>query len=445
MPLFALIDCNNFFASCERVFDPYLNGKPVVVLSNNDGCIVARSNEVKALGIPMGAPYFQWRTMMLRNNVHVFSSNFALYGDMSRRVMDVLASFLPEECFEVYSVDEAFMNLDCVISPNLPLAERQEKILAFAHTIRQTVRQWTGIPVSVGIAPTKTLAKAANKIAKRNAAVANAATNGVFACLDESTANAILAAMPVSDVWGVGRKLSEAYKAHSITTALDLKNAPEEWIRKRASITGWRTQRELQGVSCIRLEHAPAQQQTIVHSRSFRQPVHRVELVQEAVATFAGRAAEKLRRLNLVCGCISVSMRTSRFSPTDYFSKGGETLLPFPTDSTIDLVQAASVLVERIYVEGHGYKKASVTLLDLSCKNSIQTDIFAQTDSRHDHIMHTMDALNTRFGAGTLRLAAAGSAPIGSASTGGAAWRGANDERSQRYTTHWGELKVVQA
>jgi len=201
MSLFALIDCNNFFASCERVFNPRLVGKPVVVLSNNDGCIVARSNEAKALGIPMAAPYFQWRAVIEQHNVHVFSSNFALYGDMSRRVMDVLAGFLPEECFEVYSVDEAFMNLDCLLRGD-DYAANREKLLSFAEEVRRTVRQWTGIPVSIGIAPTKTLAKAANRMAKKNAGA-----NSIFACLDEATADAMLAAMPVGDVWGVGRKL----------------------------------------------------------------------------------------------------------------------------------------------------------------------------------------------------------------------------------------------
>jgi DNA polymerase V len=438
MPLFALIDCNNFFASCERVFDPRLVGKPVVVLSNNDGCIVARSNEAKALGIPMAAPYFQWRTLIEQHNVHVFSSNFALYGDMSRRVMEVLAGFLPEECFEVYSVDEAFMNLDFLIQGN-DYAANREKLLSFAEEVRRTVRQWTGIPVSIGIAPTKTLAKAANRMAKKSAGA-----NGIFACLDEATADAMLATMSVGDVWGVGRKLSEAYRAHSITTALDLRNAPEEWVRKRATVVGWRTQRELRGVSCVRLESTNEHQHSILHSRSFRHAVTSLDQLHEAVASFTGRAAEKLRRLRLVCGCVSVSVRTNRFSSADYFSNGGEALLPFPTDSTIDLVNAASMLVDKIAQEGQGYKKASVTLFDLTPRNRVQTDIFAQPDTRHESIMHLMDTLNKRFGKDALHLAASGSSITGSHSES-RAWQGATDERSHRYTTHWGELKVVRA
>lgn len=435
MPLFALIDCNNFFASCERVFNPRLNGKPVVVLSNNDGCIVARSNEAKALGIPMGAPYFQWRRLIEEHGVHVFSSNYALYGDMSRRVMDVLASFLPEECFEVYSVDEAFMNLDCVVSPALPIEERREKILAFAQRVRQTVKQWTGIPVSIGIAQTKTLAKAANRMVKKNASA-----SGVFACLDEETSVSILAAMPVGEVWGVGRRLSEAYRAHSIQTALDLKNAPEEWVRKRATVVGLRTQRELRGISCVRLESAREHQHSILHSRSFRHAVTSPEQLHEAVASFTAHAAEKLRRLGLVSGCVSVSVRTNRFSETDYFSSGGEAILPYPTDSTIDLVKAAALLLDTIAKEGYGYKKASVTLLDLTPRNRVQTDIFAQPDTRHESIMQAMDMLIKRFGKNALHLAASGSLRAE-----GRPWAGANDIRSQRYTTHWAELKVVLA
>lgn len=437
--MIAIVDCNNFFASCERVFNPRLNGKPVVVLSNNDGCIVARSNEAKALGIPMGAPYFQWKSVVLQYGVYVFSSNFALYGDMSRRVMDVVGNFLPEECLRVYSVDEAFLNLDCVISPNLPQEARQEKILAFAHHIRQTVKQWTGIPVSIGIAPTKTLAKIANRIAKKTPSA-----NGVFACANDHDINEALRVTGIGDVWGVGRRLSETYRAHSITTALDLKNAPEEWVRKRASILGWRTQQELKGIPCVRLESLHEHQQSILHSRSFRHPITTVEVLQEAVSTFAEAASEKLRRLALVCGCVSVSVRTNRFSKNDYYSNGGEAILPFVTDSAIDIVRAALKIVEKIALEGHEYKKASVTLLDLSKRQTVQTDLFSQIDTQHENIMQAMDALNKRFGRDAVHLASGG-AHSKTNSTGSRSWQGANDIRSQRYTTHWRELRVVEA
>ena len=280
-PLFALADCNNFYASCERVFNPKLAGRPAIVLSNNDGCVVARSNEAKALGIAMGVPAFQIRHLIRKHDVQVFSSNYALYGDLSQRVMETLQQFSPE--VEVYSIDEAFLNLSGFTNINLT---------DYGRRIRATVKQWTGIPVSVGIAETKTLAKIANHVAKRTEG-----TDGVFDFTAWPDRDSVLARVLVEEVWGIGPNYARLLTQHGITTALGLRDADDHWIQKQMGVVGLRTVHELRGISCLPLEQCPPPKQGITCSRSFGRPVTTLAEMREAVAAYTARAAEKLRGL----------------------------------------------------------------------------------------------------------------------------------------------------
>lgn len=421
--MYFLIDCNNFYASCERVFNPRLARTPIVVLSNNDGCVVARSNEAKALGIPMGAPVFECRSLIENNNVQVFSSNYTLYGDMSARVMNVIAQFLPEEDFEVYSIDECFLRF--------PPAMPAERLTMLAREIRQTVKQYTGIPVSIGIAPTKTLAKIANRVAKKDASCA-----GVFAITDDETRDRTLATIDVADVWGIGSQLSAKFRAHGIMTALDFKNAPTAWIRKAATVTGARTQSELQGVSCIPLDTVTEPRKTICHSRTFGARVHEREALEEVISVFASRAAERLRHQHSVCSAITVGLRTVRYSDHQYFSNSG-TITILPSHSTIDICRAAGAVLHSIFREGFTYKKAMVMLLDIVPETHVPLNAFAVNDERHETIMLAMDKLNRRFGRETISLASSGS------NAKPQAWRMQQHKLSPHYTTQWKHLAAV--
>jgi len=294
VPLFALVDCNNFYASCERLFRPELRGKPVVVLSNNDGCVIARSNEAKALGIPMGAPAFQWEHLFRKQGVAVFSSNFLLYGDLSARVMSVLADMSPQ--VEVYSIDEAFLDLSGVAHP-----------VALCRDIRAQVLRWTGIPVSIGLAHTKTLAKAANRRAKKDTSL-----NGVFNHTAEADPNALLSGMDVGDVWGIGPRHQKRLWARGVRTALDFARLPRDWVQKEMSVVGLSTLLELQGISCMSFERAPAARKSILCSRSFGQLVEDKEHLREAVCAYAARAAEKLRHEGQETQAVQVFAHTPR-------------------------------------------------------------------------------------------------------------------------------------
>lgn len=416
--MIALIDCNNFYASCERVFNPKLRGKPVVVLSNNDGCVIARSNEAKQLGIPMGAAYFEWKPLLDHENVHVLASNYELYGDMSRRVMNTLAAFTDEEHFEEYSIDEAFMDVsDCP----------PEKLQETALTMQATVRKWTGIPVSIGIAPTKTLAKIANRVAKKALTM-----KGVFVMDEERLVNSVLKNTKVSDVWGVGRKLTEAYNLHGIKTAFDLKNADEMWIRKRATIVGWRTQRELRGKSVLDLETQPQPRKNILCSRSFKEAISHKARIQEALALYVSKAAERLRAQQSYCGVMSVHLSTNRFHE-DSYSNACSITLNGETSATPKLIRAAEQALEKIFVEGYAYKRVGVSLLDLIPRDRFQEDLFARTSTHDDTLTQLLDNVNKRFGRNTMRIASAGQAQMLTKT----------DLRSGRFTTSWRELAIA--
>jgi DNA polymerase V len=417
--LFALVDCADFFVSCERVFDPALRDRPVAVLSNNDGCVIARSREVKALGVPMGAPFYQWRARLDAAGAVVFSANFALYGDLSHRVMEALRTFPAD--VEVYSIDEAFLAL-----PDQP----REDAAARAREIARRVKRWTGVPVRVGIARTKTLAKAASEAAKQ-------APDGT--CVLAGDPRAVLAGLPVEEVWGVGRRTAPRLRRLGLTTALDLRERGLTEARSLFNVTGLRTVYELRGVSCNPLERAPPPRRSITHSRSFGRRVTTEAALREALAAFAARAAEKARKLGLAAGALQVFVTTARHAPGPAFADACTVRLPAATNATPALIAAAARALDRIWREGPAYAKAGVLLLDLA--RAPQTDLFDGTGLQAD-VHRALDAVNRRFGPGTLAFASTGLRPRAGAPP---AWHGRRDRRSPLFTTRWAELPRVKA
>jgi DNA polymerase V len=418
---FGLIDCNNFYVSCERAFQPALQGKPVVVLSNNDGCVIARSEEAKALGIPMGLPAFQMEERFPDHTIEVYSSNYALYGDMSERVMTTLAQFTPE--VEVYSIDEAFLNLAGCGDGDLA---------AYGHCIRQTVRQWTGIPVSIGIGETKTLAKLANRVAKRMKDA-----QGVVDLTASSHQEEVLAAIPVQDIWGIGPSYTRLLQSHSIHTALALRQAKDWWIRKKMGVVGLRIVWELRGISCLSLIQCPPPKKSLMVSRSFGQSITTVAEMREAVATYMSRAAEKLRRGQLAAGVLTVFITTNHFSDELQYSNAVTLTLPVATNDTAELLAYALCGMEHIFQTGFRYKKAGILLTELVPAQQIQLSLFDNRDrERSARLMAAVDYINTRMGAGTIRYAAVGVRNR---------WKMRSTRRSPRYTTRWEELVEVKA
>jgi DNA polymerase V len=416
----ALVDCNNFYASCERVFQPELRGVPLVVLSNNDGCVIARSNEAKVLGIIMGEPWHVVRERIGENVLCMRSSNYTLYGDMSARVMRILAAFTAD--FELYSIDEAFLGLG---------GFEPTRLEAHARLLRQRVLQWTGIPVSVGIAATKTLAKVANHRAKKDPA-----GGGVHLLLGDAAIDAALAQLPLTDIWGIAGRLARRLAALGITTPLALKQTDARFVRERFSVTLERTVRELQGIPCIALEEAPPDRKTIMASRSFGRMVTARAEMTEAVASYATRAAEKMRRQNLAAGRLMVFVQTNPFRPQDaQYARERMVALPVATGDTGKIIGAAQRGLAAIWRPGFRYKKAGVMLLDLVRADRVQRALFDRPDgARSQARMRALDQLNRRFGRGTVSYAAAGI-------TRG--WRMQRGSLSPRYTTSWEELLTV--
>jgi DNA polymerase V len=417
----ALVDCNNFYASCERVFQPDLRGVPVVVLSNNDGCVIARSNEAKALGIAMGEPWHKVRERVDTRLLRMRSSNYTLYGDMSARVMRILATFTPE--LEFYSIDEAFLGLGGF----------EHCLETHARELRQRVLQWTGIPVSVGIAATKTLAKVANHRAKKDPAY-----GGVCVMLDEAAIDAELGRLPLTDIWGIAGRLARRLSDLGITTPLALKQTDARFVRERFSVTLERTVRELQGIPCIAIEDAPPDRKTVMASRSFGRLVTVRHEMDEAVASYATRAAEKMRRQNLAAGRVMVFVQTNPFRPQDAQYSGERMVsLPVATAETGRIISAAHRGLNAIWRDGFHYKKAGVMLLDLVRAGDVQAGLFNQPDSAGSKArMRAVDHLNRRFGRDSVTYAAAGVAR---------AWKMQRGSLSPRYTTDWTELLIADA
>ena len=418
--IFALIDCNNFYASCERVFDPSLEKKPVVVLSNNDGCIISRSNEAKAIGIPMAAPLFEMQGLIKKHDVKVLSSNYALYGDMSQRVMTTLMEFSPD--IEIYSIDEAFLSLK---------GFEHKDLTEYARTIRATVKQRTGIPVSIGIGSTKTLSKVANKTAKKNPAL-----NNVFDLVHFPSADTILEKMPVENVWGVGRSLTQMLNRNGVTNALQLKNLPDSWVRKNMTVVGHRLVWELRGISCLPLDMVVPPKKGIMCSRSFGKPVTKLNDLKEALSSYTTRAAEKLRAQNSLAGLIMVYVTTNPFNDTPYYSNAVTFNLPFPSSNTSALIRYAHEILDKIYKDGYAYKKTGVFLSGIVPDNQMQRDLFAAEPDmeREKKLFKAVDAINYEFGSDTIQYASSGMVKP---------WRMKQIYRSPRFTTRWDEMLKV--
>ena len=422
--VFAIVDCNNFYASCERAFNPGLVGKPLVVLSNNDGCVVARSQEAKALGIKMAQPWFQCQHLVKPHGLIALSSNYALYADMSRRVMAILAGFSPEQ--EVYSIDESFLAFSCKDGVNWH---------EIGLNIRKKVLKWTGLPVCVGFAPSKTLAKLANHWAKTQPGFAGACD---YSALSVAQRLALLQATPASEVWGIGRRLTEKLGELGIHSVADLQAADPAWLGGRFSVVLARTVEELRGVSCLNLEEVAPPKQQIMTSRSFGLPVTELADLREAMTAYTTRAAEKLRAEGQLAGEIQVFIRTSPFKPdAPQYSGALRLRLPEATDDTLRLVKAASFLLRRLYRPGYPYQKAGILLSELQPATLRQGPLFDTADtSRRESLMVMMDQMNRKMGRGTLFLAGAGIDRN---------WRMRQGNRSPRYTTHWAEIPVALA
>ena len=416
--IFALVDCNNFYASCERVFNPALQKRPVVVLSNNDGCIIARSNEAKALGIPMGAPYYQNKELMKKNGVVVFSSNYQFYGDMSLRVMDSLRLFVPD--MEVYSIDEAFLRLDSFAHHDL---------FDMAVTIRTKLHQWTGIPTSLGIAPTKTLAKIANRYAKKNT------QTGVFDMRDPQLQSHIMSNLPVEELWGISHRWGKKLRALGIQTALQLRDSDPKFIRKNFSLVGERIVHELRGLSCLDLEEVRPKK-NIMSSKSFGKPITEQQQIEEALANYTARACEKLRGQHSKAQGISVFIKTNRFKQSEPQYYNAATLgFEHPTSDTAYILQSGKKLLNILYRKGYRYKKCGIMLLDIVPDHYHQDHLFvAQDTAKADHLMKVLDLVNQSMGPGTVFHAAQGIKRD---------WQMRKDNRSPRYTTKWNELARV--
>ena len=426
MPVFALVDCNNFYASCEKLFDPTLKDKPVVVLSNNDGCVVARSAEVKALGIPMGVPWFKIQQEARRHGIVAFSSNYALYADMSNRVVEILASFSPS--IEVYSIDESFLELS---------GFERYGYQAYGQTIRQQIADWLGLAVCVGIGPTKTLAKLANHCAKKQ--LAGEAGVCDFTTMRPDELSLLFDGIDVGEVWGVGRKIGARLNAMGIDTVRQLRDADAETLRSRFSVVLERTVRELRGVSCIDLLEVVPDRQQIISSRSFGTLVYELDDLEEAVASYVSRAAEKLRSQDSLAGAIQVYIRTNIFKPeAPQYQRAMTVPLPEASADTRVLVGWAIRALRRIYRPGYGYHKAGITLMEIVPRVNQQFSLFVPAGveiSRNDRLMGTLDAINGRYGRGVLKLAAEGVAK---------GWQMRRGNLSPRYTTEWcGVAKVV--
>ncbi|UZK04776.1 translesion error-prone DNA polymerase V subunit UmuC [Venatoribacter cucullus] len=420
-PVFALVDCNNFYASCEKLFRPDLRHAPVVVLSNNDGCVVARSKEAKALGIKMGVPLHQIQDQIRQHGIQTFSSNYALYGDISNRVMQTLEALAP--AVEVYSIDEAFLDLTGVANA-VDLTE-------FGLQVRATIQQHIGMTVCVGIAPTKTLAKLANHAAKQYPA-----TRGVVDLTDPTRQKKLLGLMPVHEVWGVGRKLSERLNAMGIATALDLASQNPKDIRQKFSVVLERTVRELNGESCLALEDITPTKQQILCSRSFGQRVTRYTDMHEAISSYVARAAEKLRHEQQQCQLISVHIRTGLFNPNDpRYSNSASLRLDYPTDDTRVLLQAAGRLLQTIWKDGYRYAKAGITLTDFYDRGVVQPDLFTQhvINPNSTRLMQVVDRINQQQ-RGRVFFASQGT---------GKAWAMNRNHLSPSYTTDWRQLPGV--
>lgn len=415
--IFCLVDCNSFFASCEKVFRPSLKHQPVVVLSSNDGCVIARSEEAKSLGIPMGIAFFKVRELLEQHQVQVFSSNFSLYGDMSNRVMEILSGFSPQ--FEAYSIDEAFLLLNHV---------PKEEIRGVCEKIQFTIKKYLGIPISIGVAPTKVLAKLANRVAKKDFA-----TRGIFWLFTPDEIEKTLTAFKVGDLWGIGHETTKKLHSLGIQTAQQFRDASEALIQKRFTIVGRRIQEELKGISCIDLNENLEPQKSLLCSRSFGKSVSEKIELQQAITMYITRAAERLRKSKLVCSNLQLFIATNRFKSNAYYGTQNVSLIA-PTSSTPNLLKAALAALEDIFKEGLLYKRAGVLLSHLEPATHHQLGLFEALNPASERLMKTIDSINQKMGQDTIRFA-----PHGASQE----WKMLCQMRSPAYTTRWSELLEV--
>lgn len=421
--VYFLIDCNNFYVSCERLFRPELWKRPVIVLSNNDGCFISRSDEVKKLGIPMGAPYFKWKDEVEKLNAVIFSANFSLYGDISNRVMQVLETF--SNRMEIYSIDEAFLVFD--YEPGFDYA-------TLGREIRDTVKKWVGIPVSIGIGPTKTLAKLGNKLARKHAD----ATGGAYSFIDMDSRkiDEVLETQSVDIIWGIGRQSTKKLEERGVTNVRKLRDAPDYWLRKLMGVVGVRVAWELRGIPCIALEDVRPIKKGIISSRSFGRPVTTFRELRESIATYTSRAAEKLREDKCLAGHIQVYITTNRFDPETHYSNSYGIPLPQPTSYTPELSRYAIHALRKIYRPRQEYKKALVMLTGIVPTTNLQMNLFLEPEKekKQTRVMQAFDAINKRFGRHVIRYAAEGTTQL---------WGMKSEQRSPSYTTDWKSLPVV--
>ena len=388
--MFALVDCNNFYASCERVFNPNLQGKPLAILSNNDGCVIARSDEAKSLGLPMGAPAFKYKTFFRDHKVHVYSSNYPLYGDLSRRVMRILERFTPD--VEVYSIDEAFLKFEGFENYDLE---------SYGHEIRKIILKWTGIPTCVGIAPTKALSKIANKIARKFPKE----TGGVYIIDTDLKRLKALKWTPIEKVWGIGHSLYKHLMKNQCKTAYDFVQLSDLWVRQSFSITQWKLKKDLEGISKIEMEQIKSKR-AIATTRSFETTLTDLIDIKERISTFASSCAEKLRRQNSNCHMVIVFLKSNRFkAQSKQYRASTMVSIPFPTDSTLVISANAIKAIESIFKEGIQYKKAGVILTGIVPSYNRQLQMFDYEDPRHRPLMSAIDRLNNKYSTKKLKLA----------------------------------------
>ena len=416
--MIALADCNNFYASCERVFNPGLKNKPIVVLSNNDGCIIARSNEAKVLGIKMGVPVFKVKDIIENNNVYVFSTNFALYGDMSSRVMSLLTDMAPET--EIYSIDEAFMNFTGV-----------RDSVDLASTMKSVVAKCTGIPISIGIAKTKTLAKVANYFAKKQM------DKGVYLLVEKQQIIEALNKLPVSKIWGVGSRHLRMLNSYGINTAYDFIQLNKEWVLEKMTIMGLRMQRELKGDSCFGIDVYPSRKKYIRTSRSFGMKVKSLQTIQESIVSHAARCAEKLRMENSCARYVSVILRTNPFSKSQDYYYGYKSInLEIPTNDSMEIIKASKMLLQAIYKEGLIYAKSGVIVGDIVPADQVQLNLFYSQngEEKRKDLYKSVDFINQTMGRNKIQILGQGMANK---------WKLKQENLSPCYTTRWTDLLRV--
>ena len=443
---FALVDCNNFYASCERVFNPKLKGKPILVLSSNDACIVALSNEAKQYDIKVGAPFFESEHLVKKHNIVVCSSNFNLYGDMSRRVMNILADFVPE--MEVYSIDEAFLNLGGMMGQMTTSASHYERqvtsrqksgqdptqhLTDYVKEIRSTILQWTGLPVSIGLARTKVLAKIANRHAKKSPK-----TNGVLNLLDSPHIDKALEKIHVVDVWGIGIRSARKLIEKGIKTALQFRDAPETRIRHTMGINGLRIQAELRGISCYEMDHTQQPRKGILCSQSFGRKINGIAQLKEAITAFISNATSRLREQGSATRLLTVFLINDRYGLWDEKNSDSASVkLPDGCDNSLELMREAMKLVDKLYRSGCNYKRAGVRFDNLIPSSALQTNLFdSKPPAKSIALMETVDLLNDRLGSGKIRYATQGTLHP---------WKAKSEMVSPRYTTSWDELAQVTA